>query len=575
MPELSKVKAIKEKLKQLKKKKQFWMEHYQLIGEFVHNKKQNFTEQNEPGAFLTRDLFDNTAVKSAQTASSAFIGALWPSGAQSFELQPARGISDTEEHKEFFQFVTDEMINVMDDSRAGLTVALDEYMFDQVTFGTSGIAVLPRIEDFAMPIRYNAWDVKMMFIDEDEDGNIDTIYNERSMTIRQMVKKYGYENLSAANQKLFDDGKELDKVTVIHAIEPRIKRSRRQFGNRNMPIASLHFEVKSEKILKESGFDENPILVGRLMKALGEVQGRSFAMAALPDIIEINVVWEVATVAVEKQVDPPLAILADGDLGTTIIDTSAGAINVFNITSRLGNNNPITPLFTVGDLNAIDKLIEKLTEAITGHFLIDRLLDLNNDTRMTLGEANIRNELRGASLGSIFSRQKAAIFTPLINQTFNIMFEAGRFGVLQGSIEEAEVIANGGEVITIPQEIASKLLAGEEVFKIKYISPAERSIQAEKVQGNLATLNTVLQASQVQPEVIDVIDLDALVKDTAELTGASKKVMNSLEVVQQIRKARAQQQAQQQELEQAREGSETMRNIAQAQATLENNGGGQ
>jgi hypothetical protein len=574
-----KIEAIKGKLKVLKSKKQFWLEHYQLIGDFVHNRKQNFTEVNEPGAFLTRELFDNTAAKAAETSSSAFLGALWPSGAQSFELLPARGIEDTEEHREYFRFITEENISIMDDSRSGLSVALTEYMFDQVTFGTSGIAIFANKDRDKkgarnpLPIWYKAWDVKSMYIDEDEKGFVDTIYNEEVKTVRQLILDYGEENVSEHVRQLWREGKELDKIVIVEAIEPRIEKSRTQFGNKSMPIAHIIFELKSGKILKEDGFDSMPILVSRLRRAMGEVQGRSFAMAALPDIIELNVVWEVLTTASEKVAEPPQAILGDGDIGTTTIDTSAGAVNVFNISNRLGANKPIIDISTVGDLNPLILLVEKLTESISNHFLIDRLLDLNNDTRMTLGEANIRNELRGQSLGSVFTRQKAELFNNIIERTVDINFAAGRLGVVSGSEEEANLIAQGIEPIIIPDEIVRRIQTGQEVFKIKYISPAERSIQAEEVQGNLATLNVLTTAAPLAPESVDIIDIDSIVRRTAELTGASKEVINGLDIVQQTRQLRQQQLAEQQELENARQNSETARNMSQAVSTLQNQNG--
>lgn len=569
--EISIVAAVKAKRKVLEAKKNMWLDHYQLIGEFVNNKKQNFTEVNEPGTFLTRDLFDNTAQKSAEVSSSAFIGALWPSAAQSFELVASRGISDTEENREYFRFITEENISIMDDSRSGLAVALTEYMPDQVTFGTSAIAVFKNEgkNKKAIPVRYVAWDVKTMLIDEDENGFIDTIINVRSMTIRQMVKEYGLKNLSSESQELFRD-KELDKRVVIHIIAPRLKGSQLQFGNKSMPIMSLHFEEKGDHILKESGFDSMPVFVTRLMKAMGEVQGRSFAMAALPDIIQINVVKEVRTVIREKQAEPPLAVLGDGDLGTTTIDTSAGAINVFNISNRLGAKSPIVPLFTTGDVQGLTEEINELKETITNHFLIDRLLDLNNETRMTLGEANIRNELRGQSLGSSFTRQKAELFNNIIERTVDINFQAGRLGVFSGSEEEAALIEKGIEPIIIPEEIAERIEKGEEVFKINYISPAERAIKAEEVQGNLATLNVLATTVPLSPETVDVINLDDIIRRTAELTGASKEVINGLDVVKQIREGRNALAAQDRELQQAREGSETMRNLAQAKGTIDN-----
>lgn len=567
---LGKVGAIKLKMQALEKRKEPWLQQYQLLGEFINNRKQNFLEINQPGAFLTRELFDNTAAHSAETAASSFLGALWPSAAQSMELIPARGVEDNEENREYLRFVTEECVSVMDDSRSGLTVALTELALDDVVFGTVGLGVFKNTKPKApLPVRYVSWDVKSMFIDEDEDKFVDTIYNKKTMTIRQLVLEYGYENISKTNQEKFNNGKETEEVIVVHAIEPRVKHSHTNFGNKNKPIASIHFEEKGEKILRESGFDEMPVLVTRLRKAMGEVQGRSLGMAALPDIIELNVIWETLTVAAEKLADPPQAILADGDLGTTTIDTSAGAINVFNIANRTGVAKPIIDISTVGDIQPLLLMIEKLTESITNHFLIDKLLDLNNDTRMTLGEANIRNELRGQSLGAVFARKKSELYNKLITRTVNILAEAGRLGVVQGSEEEAALISKGVEPIVIPDEIVEKMANGEEVYKIKYISPAERAIKAEEVQGNLATLNILSATSALNPETLDVIDLDDIIRRTAELTGASKEVINGLDTIKTIRENRNKQLAAQQQLEAAREGSEIARNLAQAQSTVQ------
>ena len=159
-----KVRAIINRNKELKRLKTPWLSHYQLIGEYVLTRKQNFTEQNEPGAFLTRELFDNTAIKSNNIMASALIGSLWPNGAKTFQIVRARNIPDSPENKRYFEDATNEMVLVMDDSRAGLTVALDEYMQDQGAFGTSGIAIFKNPKG-PLPIRYRAWDVKTMSID--------------------------------------------------------------------------------------------------------------------------------------------------------------------------------------------------------------------------------------------------------------------------------------------------------------------------------------------------------------------------------------------------------------------------
>ena len=248
----SKVKAVVAKHKALKALKLPWLEHFQLIGEYINLRKQNFTETNPVGAFLTRDIFDSTASRDSSIMASALIGALWPNGAQSIQFTSARGMKDNEENKKYFKFLTDEVVSLMDSPRAGLTVALGEYMEDQSSIGTSGIGVFKNEDSRTKknnPILFKAWDVKTMSIAEDQFGFVDTIYNETEITVEQAVKEYGEENLSAKSREHFKNGKGFEeKIKVLHAIEPRLDGDPTKFGNKDMPVASIHIELSSGNI---------------------------------------------------------------------------------------------------------------------------------------------------------------------------------------------------------------------------------------------------------------------------------------------------------------------------------------
>lgn len=573
----SKVKAILAKHKAMKALKAPWLDLFQLIGEYVNQKKYNFTESNSAGEFLTRDLFDNTAGRDSSIMASALIGALWPNGAQSIQFIPARGMKDNEENKKYFKFMTDEAVSLMDSPRAGLTVALGEYMDDQSSLGISGIGVFLNEDSRTKkntPILYKVWDVKTGTVAEDQFGFVDTTYDESEVTIDKAVKEFGLENLSAKSRKLFEDGKGFEeKIKILHAIEPRLDGDPTKFGNRDMPISSIYIELGVGKILKESGYDSMPIFVTRFRKLIGEVYGRSAGMLALPDAIELNAIWEAVMIAAEKQLDPPLGILNDGDL-SPVIDTSAGALNVFNVSGRITNLDPIFPLFTVGEFKSAEKLIIKLTESLSNHFFIDRLLDLNNETRMTLGEAQIRNELRAASLGTVYSRQISELFVPMIDRTISLLFELGRLGVVANSLEHKTLVALGVEPIIMPNEVAQRIADGKDFFTIKFISPAMRSMQAEQIQGLLATVNFAAQASALDPDGVDVIDVDASIKKIAELTGAPIEAIQSLQAIEDLRKAKSAIAEQAMKLEQGKAESEIARNMAQAKATIDNSGGG-
>lgn len=546
---------------------------YELISEYVFNKKYNLEKTPNGGIFVDGDIYDNTGLRANSIMSNVMVNNLWPNGPRTFKVKRTWDTPDTQEIKDWFKYVNSQMHTVMDNTRAGLVTALDEYMLDQGSYGISGIYVSENDIDPSCPIRYTAWDIKSMCVDEGTDGLIDTVFVEIEMTIRNAVKEYGLENLGAKTQKAFIEGQLEDKIKILHVIEPRLDRNPRKYGVKDMPIASIHIEISCRKIIKESGFEEMPVFVGRFIKVLGEKYGRSPAMVAMPDILEANATREAISIATEKQLDPPLAVYDDGSLGAGTIETSAGAINVFSVSGRINNGKPIEPLYTVGELQSSYNHIETLKETINNHFYLDRLLDFNNETRMTLGEAQLRNALRGQSLGTFYARQEMEVITPLIKRTFNILLKRGLFGVLQNSYEELELLKQGVRPIYIPEVIAQRIFSGLDVYELDYTSPAKRTMQSEELQGTIEMANFAVGVAPAIPEILDNINADEMIRRIAKLSGADEDMLKDMETVQALRKARAEQQAQLMQLEQARQQSEIGRNVAQMNSMQNTNNG--
>ena len=539
---------------------------FSLISEYVYNRKYDRYGVPNSGIFADGDIYDNTAQRANGIMANVMVNNIWPNGPRTFSLGRTWDTPDTEEVKNYFSYVNQQMYSVMDNTKAGLQTALDEYMLDQGSFATSGIYVKEKEDDRAVPVRYEAWSIKGRYIDESPDGNIDTIFSEISMSVRNAVKVYGYENLSAKARKDFDNGDIENNIKILHVIEPRLERDKSKKGVKDMPIASIHIEIETRKILKESGMEEMPVFMGRFSKVPGEIYGRSPAMVAMADILEINAVREAISIATEKQLDPPLALYDDGALGAGTIDTSAGALNVFSVTGRLNVGKPIEPLYTVGELQSSYTHIDTLKETINNHFYLDRLLDFNNETRMTLGEAQLRNALRGQSLGAFYARQENEVITPMIERTFNILLKRGRLGVLSGSQEEIEQLKRGAQPVYIPEALAQRMINGEDFYEITYLSPAKRTMQSEELRGIIETANFAVQVAPASPEIIDNIDFDKLIARVAKLSGAPMELIKDSDTVKKIRDARAKQQEEIAKMEQARQQSEIGRNVAQMNA---------
>lgn len=562
----SRINNIFQRFKVLKNNKQSLTSLFQLISEYVYNRKYDGQDIPNAGIFADEDIYDNTAQRANGIMANVMVNNIWPNGPRTFSLGRTWDTSDTEEIKAYFSYANQQMYSVMDNTKAGLQTALDEYMLDQGAFATSGIYVKEKEDDRTVPVRYEAWSIKGRYIDEGPDGNIDTIFSEISMSVRNAVKVYGYENLSARVRKDFDNGDIENKVKILHVIEPRLERDKSKKGVKDMPIASIHIEVDTRKILKESGMEEMPVFIGRFSKVPGEIYGRSPAMVAMADILEINAVREAISIATEKQLDPPMAVYDDGALGAGAIDTSAGAINVFSVTGRLNAGKPIEPLYTVGELQSSYTHIDTLKETINNHFYLDRLLDFNNETRMTLGEAQLRNALRGQSLGAFYARQENEVITPMIERTFNILLKLGRLGVIQGSKEEVEQLKRGMQPVYIPEELVQRMMNGEDFYEITYLSPAKRTMQSEELRGIIETANFAVQVAPASPEIIDNIDFDKLIARVAKLSGAPMELIKDSDTVKKIREARAKQQEEIAKMEQARQQSEIGRNVAQMNA---------
>lgn len=539
-------------------------DHYQLIGEFVHGTKQEFTEQNTPGERLNEERHNSTPIFAARQLASALIGMLWPNGARSMKLFPSSQLTDNKANKEYFEKATEQMIQSMDDPLAGLTVSLDEYMLDQVSFGTSGIGVF---EGSQSDFNFATWGTTQLYINEGDEGRVDIEFRHFRWSLRRVIQTYGEENLSEQLRDRAKSEKNMsDRVELVHAIRRRTNRDVRRKGALDMPFMSVIIEKNTKHVIRESGFKENPVKVTRFRKLPYELYGRSPGMDAISDVLELDYLTERFTVNVDKTGDPPLVVLNDGRFGGGIIDTSAGAINVIDLSGRINNNiDPIKPLFTVGELNTSLTRMEQLREAIAQHFFLDKLLDFNNQTQMTAAETMLRDRIRAAALGSIFARQIAELYNPLISRCFNLLLDKGKLGVVNGSPEHIAMEQQGLNPIIIPDEIAEKMAAGENVYEIKYFTPAARMLQLERAEAlnQLTVYKQTLQ--QTNPEAGDYFNDEEALKLAAEVGGLSSIIRSEDEVIE-IRDMRKEMMQQQQQAEQAQAQSQAIKNISEAGA---------
>jgi hypothetical protein len=564
---------------ELDSEKRPWLVHYQAIAEIFLTRKMDFTRLIIPGQFLQADVFDNTGQFALYQAASIFLSLMLPEAARTYEIRPARRLRGVPGIEEYFRYVTEEMHEVMDQPKAGLQMAAMEHFIDTLAFGVSGIGTFenPDESEPEVPVLYDSWGVKSMCISETAQGYVDTVYYKRKLKVRQLVLEYSREGdrIPPAVQEKFDNRDYDHEVEVLIVIEPKTPEPGKR-GIAGMRVRTVHIAPEHKFRMRVGGYEEMPVAVGRQFKTLDEALGRSSAMLALPDAQSLNALTEAVLVAAEKQLDPPLVVLDSGRLGGGVVDTSAGALNVYDAQGRLGNEKPIQALFTVGELNSAKDQQEQLKNKIMQAFFLDRLLDLNNQTQMTAYETSVRDRMRGEVLGGIFSRQEKEVWTPTIHRTFNVLFRKGYLGIIQDGVgaqqrRKWDRVSGAGKMV-VPPAVTMAHRLGLDVFEVEYVSPAKRFQRGEKLQGLMRSLDAIIAAAGSGiPQLVamaDGIDPDKTRRDIYELNGAPITGLRTDEETLKFRAANSQQRQAKEQLDAKEQASNVALKAAQAKVAL-------
>jgi hypothetical protein len=555
-------KKLKKDFDRVKAKRSNFDNMYQVIGEYIAMNRQDFNGQPSNGEFLVDRIFDSMGAFAASNAASSLLGMIWPgAAANAFEL--AAPEHDEQEEQEvdnkFYERMNKVVYRSFDDPRANLAEALEEYMNDQIIFGTSGIGV--ELGD-ASSLYFTPYGVKEIYPICGKGGRIVGFYLYFEWEVERVVAEYGENNCSEKVRKAFKAGKLDEKVRVLMVVKPRTEKKAAK-GKYAMPIMGVHLDYDSCHPMKEDGYYELPIAIGRFRKLTYEDMGRSLAMNALPDIRERGALREGLIIATEKVLEMPKGVMSDGEFGGGYIDQSAGAVNVFNASGNLGTTPPVFDIGSPPNIPWAEKRLESLEQSIAQHFMIDRLMDFNNDVQMTLGEAQIRDQMKTSSMAALFNRQ-IQIVQQVIERGVALLMRSGKLGVTKGSELEREIIAKGELPYYLPDNIAKRLQDGKDIYKVNYKTKAALAHSAENYMAILEMFNIVAGQAEIAPDMMKRVDYQKGLEKLCEVRGISFLLRPEEEM-----QAMAQAEAEQQQAAMALQGAEQVANIADKAAGAE------
>jgi hypothetical protein len=404
---------------------------------------------------------------------------------------------------------------------------------DLATWGTHATMVL---KDPKTLLRFYPLQIGEYYLASSFRGEIDTAYREFVLTVGALVEEFGYDQCTTRVQQFWDQGKYDVRIPVLHAVEPNRDHDPRRGDWRGKAWTAVWLESstpedKKAGLLRKSGHSRFPGLTPRWTVDGQDVYGRSPGMDALPTAkqlqkLEYRLALEVALISQPPQ-SAPASI---GDEGG--VNSSPGGV-----TYRPSSGNPaadkIEPIVdTAAIASAIqhtEHAIERREKRVREFFFSDFWLAILNDERTTPAtaeEVRAKKEERMLQLGPVLEQIQTEFLEPLVEMLFDAMLEAGL-------------------IDPPPQELvdaARQKGQGSIVFEVEYVSIAAAAQRALGLTSVRSFLEVVAQGQQFDPQALDNVDVDVLVQDAARILGVNPKIVKAMDVVKQLRAARAQQQ---------------------------------
>jgi hypothetical protein len=458
-------------------------------------------------------ILDDTAADSARVLSSGIVSGTTPASSLWFGLDAGQ---ESDEENAWL----DEAARILFENIHGAN--FDSAAFECcIDIVATGWFVLYIDEAEGGGFNFEQWPLAQCYISASRlGGPIDTLFREVEMTVEQLVGEYGMDKVSAKGADCYRQEKYDEKVSVIQAIYPRRLHAVGGRMAKNLPYASVHVEVATQHMLKESGYHEFPCAVPRWMLVAGTPYPTGPMAQALGSIRTINDIKAMELANLDMAVAGMWIAEDDGVLNPRSVKVGPRRIIVANSVDSM---KPLTPgsrfdvAFTAED---------RLQAAIRKILLADQLTPQDGPA-MTATEVHARVNLIRQLLGPIYGRLQAEYLQPMITRCFGLAYRAGVLGQAPESLQDR-------------------------AFSVKYLGPLARAQRLEDVTAMDRYETTLMQEAQADPTVLDVYDFEAAARERSKFLGVPQSLIRTQDDVDKLRDARkeAQQGQQQQQMQQ-------------------------
>ena len=474
-----------------------------------------------PGTELMSNLFDTTGVEEAENTSSNIVSSLFPPGQKFFSVTVPQFLRDDEDAAEYLPYLIEQTHEQIFNSNFIAQVSNTiHYWF---VFGTGSV-----YSDWTkkLGLNYRDYAIGTYQCLENSAGNIDTQILTCPMTTAQAVDKFGIENVGKSISEAYQKPEARhNRFEIIQYVGPRANYDPNPILRdiKNAPVESTYVAEKDIHLIETGGYDEFPFAVPRYSVIYAEVYGRGRGTMMLPKVRQMNRRAKDYDEMSNKWVRPPLEVL---DTFEGVVDLTPAAQN---FVAEKGTINPIE-MGAHGAYPITKDILEYYREGVREGFLrsaFEPITPLKGDRRNTTEIIQRMSEglkKQARPFGRLFSE----LLSPLVIRTIRLL-------VRNGVVERP------------PDSLMGTPL------KVEFINPLALALRDQQARGGqrwVAILGEVSQIPQFA-DVADNVESDEWARDLGDALGVKANHVRPKRQVAEIRRQRAAQKQQREQMEMA------------------------
>lgn len=537
MPDTLKEQLQKE-LSQLKQDRSSFEPHWRDLSDWINPRSSRFlTSDANRGDRRNTKIVDPAATMANRTLASGMMSGITSPTRPWFKLAtPDPEMMDYGPVKMWLETVQNRMNDMF--NKSNLYQSLPIMYGSLGTYGTSAMSVLEDNEDI---IRTYPFPLGSFYIANSPRLSVDTAYREFSMTVRQMVQMFGIDKVSTTVKGLWETGAYETWIEVVQAVYPNLNRDTGKLDAKNKLYKSVYYETggDNDRVLRESGFDEFPILAPRWEVNGEDVYGSSCpGMLALGQVKALQLEQKRKSQLIDKATNPPM-------VGPTSLKNQRVSMIPGDITyvDQMNPHDGLRPAYLVNP-NTADLIadIQDTRSIINSAYFTDLFMMLQNvNTRSMPVEAVVEmKEEKLLMLGPVLERLNDEFLDPLIDRSFSIMVKKN--------------------LLPPPPDVMQGM-----PLRIEYISVMAQAQKAIGLGSLERFVGFVANMAQAKPEALDKLNVDQAIDSYAIMSGVSPTVVVPEEDVQAMRQQRAQQQQQQQAMQMGMAAAQGAKTLSEAQ----------